>query len=352
MPERVIFAWRRFTPPLFLGGAEISVRVLSGRLAASGYEVFCIGSYVDPRSGISNLDAAYTWLTHSGIPCFLDVSEGSLRYEYHGVTCMMMRPEDLRRTLEDQLQRPATVVGAQEGADEIIACAQACGARTVGWLHSPSPIGLAVLKGKPTHILATSRFVAERAFESCGREAIVFFPPFDDAPLTDISHRDAITLVNPIPDKGVELFLSLSRRFSERKFLAVEGWHPVQLPQKDLRSNLRYWPRQLDMEPVFAETRLLLVPSRIDEGFGRVVVEAGLHRIPALVSGRAGLVEAAGAGPAVIEDLDIDAWSTAIRTLDDKDAYLQRCQAARENAIKFLRDPVSVLISAGVLAPA
>ncbi len=351
MPDHhIIFAWRRVTPPMFMGGAEVSVRVLSRRLADAGYKVSCIGSYVDPRSRASNLDSICSSLVRASIQYGVDVSDGSIRYDYHGVTCTMRRQGDLLDELKHQLQRPALVISAQEGSDEIINCARDRGAETVGWLHSPSPVGLVVLRAKPTYVLATSRFVAGRANAHYGCESIVFFPPFDDVVVKDSASRYAITLINPIPDKGVELFLSLARRFPDRQFLAVEAWYPVQLPAEDLRRNVHYLTRQADMGPVFEQTRVLLVPSRIDEGFGRVVIEAGLHAVPALVPARGGLVEAIGTGPGIIDSFDAETWASAITALDDGKEYVERCRIARENATRFLRNPVSALVKIGVLA--
>jgi hypothetical protein len=105
------------------------------------------------------------------------------------------------------------------------------------------------------------------------------------------------------------------------------------------------------MSPVFAQTRLLLAPSRIQEGFGRVVVEAGLHGIPSLAADNGGLVEATGTVSGLIGGFNVETWVQEVEALDNKLEYERRSKAARIHASRFLRDPVHELVAAGVLRP-
>ncbi|MGH3715089.1 MAG: glycosyltransferase [Micromonosporaceae bacterium] len=92
-------------------------------------------------------------------------------------------------------------------------------------------------------------------------------------------------------------------------------------------------------------------PRSSRKAFGRVVIEAGLHSVPALVSDRGGLPETIGAGGFAIDPTDWRAWRDAIKALDDPDAYHQHAQAARTNARKYLRPVVRELSEADVLRP-
>lgn len=158
------------------------------------------------------------------------------------------------------------------------------------------------------------------------------YPTIDKCGCSDNTNlKRYITLINPSHIKGLSIVLKIAKSMPNKEFLLVGGNIDPKLI-KDLKNvTVRKWTDNITN--VYQETRLLLVPSIWPEPFGRVVVEAGLHNIPSIVSNRGGLPEAIGKGGIVINQLmDITSWINAINYFDDKHIYDKYSLAARENA--------------------
>ncbi len=184
-----------------------------------------------------------------------------------------------------------------------------------------------------------------------------------------------VTFVNPEPRKGVHVFARiaevLSRRRPDIPLLIVEGAGKASfLPQLgvDLSGirNLRIMPNAPDPRQFYAVTKLLLMPSLM-ENAGFVAMEAMTNGIPVLASNRGGLPETIGNSPhpnplpkgegtsggflfdiparytPETRDLpsaeEVEPWvETIIRLWDDPAEYGRRSQAARERARQWHPD--------------
>ena len=99
-----------------------------------------------------------------------------------------------------------------------------------------------------------------------------------------------------------------------------------------------------------SDLKVLVFPSMIDEGFGRVIVEAGFYGIPAVSTMRGGQIEAVGEGGILISSTSIKEWQRTINNIEnDYQYYLELSNKARINSSKFVRDVVSELKDAQVL---
>ena len=105
MKDDILFVTFRMTPPFFLGGAEVSQRILAERLNAAGYKVYCIGSYAHPvRNTWDSLPAYCNQLKKLNIP-FEFIGPGSdLSYSYKGVFCTMVPQEKIIDKLKQKLE--------------------------------------------------------------------------------------------------------------------------------------------------------------------------------------------------------------------------------------------------------
>lgn len=127
--------------------------------------------------------------------------------------------------------------------------------------------------------------------------------------------RQRVLFVNPQPEKGativVVLALLLEKRRPDIVFEVVEsrgGWaqmvHRVStalgFPREAL-GNVVVTPTTDDMRPVYGRARVLLAPSLGWESAGRVVAEAMLNGIPAIVSDNGGMPEIMGDGGVAIQ---------------------------------------------------
>ena len=188
--------------------------------------------------------------------------------------------------------------------------------------------------------VANSQFVADRSRALFGIDCAVLPPLVNPQRFHCRTTRETVTFINPVPIKGSDVAFRLAEARPDIPFLFLEGW-PVDAAQEserrrraDALPNLIWQQSVIDMRPIYGRTRLMLVPSQWEEGWGRVVTEAQLSGIPALASHRGGLPEAVGPGGILVApDAPIEEWLRALSTLwDDPAAYGAYAEAAQRHA--------------------
>ena len=201
------------------------------------------------------------------------------------------------------------------------------------------------------HFMANSKFTAGRLKDKYGIDAHVV-PPLVDRKLHAVdSTRSKVVMVNPHPKKGVDIAFGLARRRPDVQFEFFEAW-PM---PRDLRAeltavvqklpNVLWHSHVLDSRKLYAEARIVLAPSRWDEGWGRVVTEAQLNGIPVLASNRGNLADTVGPGGIVLDpDADISVWCNALGDLWDRvDVYDKLVHAALRHARRASIQPEVVM---------
>ena len=89
----------------------------------------------------------------------------------------------------------------------------------------------------------------------------------------------------------------------------------------------------MNMKSIYSRAKAVLIPSRLEEAWGRVASEAQFSGIPAVASNRGGLPEAVGPGGVLLDpDGPIEAWVDAVRKLWHDDGYYAKLSAA---ALKY-----------------
>ncbi|MEV7971158.1 glycosyltransferase [Sphaerisporangium sp. NPDC088356] len=343
----VVFVWRRIPPPFLIGGAEVSQQLLAEQFAAAGWRTIYLASHEPPWSGVCELSSMVRHLTGSRIIVDLREAQQELRYAWNGVDVRVF-PQDrllaeLRRVLQDV--RPDLVVTSQEGSAELAALARPF-TTVAGWLHSVSKTGFHVLDGKPQIALATSRFVLSRTPRSQAAE--LFYPPFAVPAQTGSAVTGDLLMVNPVPAKGSALVHRLADSLSERRFTLVEGWWDTSA-EFARHPNVTWVPRTYDMGVLYAGHQLLLVPSTVEDAFPRVIVEAGLHGLPALGSTRGGIPEAIGNPALLAAPDDPVAWTALIRNLAGP-GLAAAAHGARARAAPMTRLCLPELAAMGIIA--
>jgi hypothetical protein len=102
-----------------------------------------------------------------------------------------------------------------------------------------------------------------------------------------------VTMINPCDLKGKSIFLSIASRCQDLRFAALPGWGTTSRDISDLGMlGVRILRPCRNIDEILSNTKILVVPSLWQEGFGLVVVEAMLRGIPVLASNLGGLVEA------------------------------------------------------------
>ena len=187
-------------------------------------------------------------------------------------------------------------------------------------------------------VVSNSRFLQQTLNERAQLTTEVVTPFIDTEVLRTTSTggtRGALTFVGLDEWKGASVALRLAEALPERRFLFLEGPRASARVRARARRlpNVDCLPWTPDMGPVFARTRILLVPSIWEEPFGRLPVEAGACGVPTLASARGGLREAVGDGGLVIDSVDdLSQWIHAIRQTDDPERYASLSKAATRHA--------------------
>jgi glycosyltransferase involved in cell wall biosynthesis len=170
-----------------------------------------------------------------------------------------------------------------------------------------------------------------------------------------------VTMVNPCAYKGIAIFAALAERFPHVAFAAVPMWGTTDGDRATLEhlANVRLLPPVDDVDEIFCQTRVLLMPSLWGEGFGRIAVEAMLRGIPVLASNVGGIPEAKlgvdyllPVRPieryrdelddrmlpiAVVPEQDVEPWVGALRELlSDRGHYERLSRESREAALAFV----------------
>lgn len=257
---------------------------------------------------------------------------------------------DAARTWLDQ-HRPDVVVtyGGYLLDLELRRCARAAGALVAFYLANPR-YNRPETFANVDLVLANSAATADLYAGTMGLRChnVGLFVDADPVVATPRTPR-FVTFINPLPEKGVTLFLKLVQRARqeapEMRFLVVESrgaLAPVLQHlgySADLLQQVTVLPKQVQMGPVYAQTRILLVPSFWFEAAGRVLLEGNANGIPVLATNRGGIPETlGGAGKllpipercasdhlAVPSDAEVQPWWDELLKLWRDDAYYETC---------------------------
>ena len=203
-------------------------------------------------------------------------------------------------------------------------------------IHNTNRYGILFVKHRPmkegrfVYVIYNSSFTEGQMKYPC--PGMIVHPPVDAKRYKVTKRGDRLTLINLFWMKGSLQFQQIARRLPEKKFLGVQGGYGKQemMPMK----NIEYWDVQRNMKKVYAETRILLMPS-VYESYGRTAVEAMLNGIPVIAAPTPGLKESLGDAGIFREIDDIDSWVEAIKELDDKKKYEEQSRKCLERFKKL-----------------
>jgi glycosyltransferase involved in cell wall biosynthesis len=217
---------------------------------------------------------------------------------------------------------------------------------------------------KAGRVVVIGEFMAEYVNESLGvRPAIVHPPVYGAPPYRNLARYDApfVTMINPCTVKGLPIFLALADALPEISFAALPGWGTTVDDRRELarRGNVTLLKPVRDIEEVFEQTRILLVPSLWLEGFGLVAMEAMLRGLPVISSDAGGLTEAKRDTGFLIRtakieryteefderhmpvpalpEVDVAPWVAALRQLlTSGEAWEDESKRSRQRALSFV----------------
>lgn len=346
---RVLVAQHRWWFPTTVSGADLANHEFASRLLRRGIPVAV--------QGLLPSDTARRARQHSykadGVPVCLVAENFADRL---AETAARFRPSVVLTSCPEPGHGPGDV-------EEMIDACDRLGLPVVLYVHDIEGT-VPVFEGvreRLAAVVTNSRFMAGRLKDLWGRECQVVYP-VPDHQVADprLEKGPFITFFNPLPHKGLHVAHNLVTSLaSHRPFLFVEGFidpetHGISLSRS---GNLVHARRSPNVGTIYLMTRTLIVPSRWEEPFGRVALEAMVNRVPVIASRTGGLVESVGDGGMLIDDFtSAERWAEAIELLDDPEVRARTIEAGSAHAARFSADAeidrlIRVLRTASGLSP-
>ena len=201
-------------------------------------------------------------------------------------------------------------------------------------IHNSHPYPEIIDAEKNQHIIYNSEWLKELLNYK--------FSNFIVTPPVDYNYYDVgnepekseyITLINLNENKGGKIFADIARAMPHKSFLGVLGSYDEQITQT--LPNVTYVPNSPDIKQWYAQTRILLMPSKY-ESWGRTATEAMCSGIPVICSDTPGLRENCEKGGIFIKNRDnVKEWVEAITKLDDKKTYSWASRKAKGRSREF-----------------
>jgi glycosyltransferase involved in cell wall biosynthesis len=358
------------------GGANKSNRIMLERLAARGHECHVVAPLAGRLAHIAP-DALPEHLAARGGE-ILERTDRTIVYRLAGVTVHgALRGPDLPRTVTGVVAAeqpdwalvpsddPGMIMmsGVRRRTDRIVYLVHTLQQLPFGpGSFHPSEAATGLIR-RATGIVSVSRAAQDYVRRWADLPSKLIYPDVYGAATVrtpDPARQRYVTIVNPCAYKGIDVFLALADALPQVSFLAVNSWGTTDADRRELvaRANIVIRESVDDIEQVYGETRVLLMPSLWDETFGYTCVEAMLRGIPVLAADVGGLREAKlgvggllpvapirgyarGAGAALPEPdvpvQDTTVWLSWIRRLwEDAGEWIGLSEASRIAAHRFV----------------
>lgn len=358
------------------GGANKANRFLAEGFAERGNDVTVVAPALGVPSRISIAELLES-LAEQGIAAKRDAD--SIVFEMDGVTVhAVTEPNRIRAHLVDRLKAEEpdwAIVSSEEPTQNLLnAAVESYPGRVVYLAHTPTflPFGpqsfypsrrRTQLLERVNGIIAVSHFMEDYIREHSRLEPkMLYLPVYGAGPFPVLGRYENpyVTMVNPCRLKGIDIFIGLARALPDTAFAAVPTWGTTPSDLDALRGldNVHVLQPTTNIDGIFEQTRVLLMPSLWLECFGLTAVEAQLRGIPVIASDVGGLPEAKLGTDFLIPvtpiesfsneldentiptaespSIDIEPWTAAVNTLlADEETYDRHATVAREHALRF-----------------
>lgn len=225
----------------------------------------------------------------------------------------------------DQYQWPDVILTHLDFSHWTIQMANIVNRPCVNVVHNTHPYECIMNANRNNYVIYNAKWAKEKL--NYKWPSIVFNPPVDYRYYDvgkDPYSNEFITLINCDENKGGWILKKLAHAMPDKKFLAIQGSYsePYYMGQcKDYPPNVTILPKQTDIRPIYAGTRILLMLSRY-ESWGMTATEAMCNGIPVISTPTPGLCENLGtAGIYLPERLEAVKDAAGLITQTDADRY-------------------------------
>lgn len=143
-------------------------------------------------------------------------------------------------------------------------------------------------------IISNSHFIGNKFENRWSMQTEAIYPFVHKENFLTETTGEKILHVSPSVSKGIDITLKVAEEI-DKNFIIV-GKNPKKdiLEKMNSLPNVEYLGYKSEMKEVYSQTGIAIVPSKLEEAFGRIPIEAGFNGIPSVCSGRGGLPESVG----------------------------------------------------------
>lgn len=211
-----------------------------------------------------------------------------------------------------------------ESVEEATRQASKTGKAVVHYVHKDSDLTYKGIMTEALDLVVFNSYALATEKVRASYPSLVVYPPVShrkyDPEAADQSPYH--TLIGLSKNKGGDFLLQLAAACKDELFLGVHGSYDKQV-RIDRRHNLKLESTTTDIHPIYANSRVVLVPSQV-ETWGRVAIEAMGAGRPVIANSECatpGFREALGNAAVWAPRSDLDAWVEAVRSLKNPTKY-------------------------------
>ena len=341
---KILFSGFRPCYPFFVGGDGLIIHfLLSGLAKVFNCDCKALGAFApkafpyttnDYLNTLDNLGVAYNMKSTP--------NNAVLTYKMDGYPSSIVRRKTLIQSLakEFDIYKPDLLITTEEDAEFILYEGKKRNIPSILIAQHAeyTDSEMSLLSENASAIVFVSNFLLNKYLPVIKNKtkAVTIYDPFDWSRWIVQKHnRKYISMLNPLPHKGGDIFLELAKLLPDRLFLAKGGAKAPDTQSFNL-PNLMWEPRilwdlsnNMGMKFFMENTRILLVPSRWEDSMPSIIMQALKNGIPVIGSNRGGIPEAIGTGGIVVNKWDdISSWIDAIKQLDHNNqqynSYVER----------------------------
>jgi glycosyltransferase involved in cell wall biosynthesis len=192
-------------------------------------------------------------------------------------------------------------------------------------------------KSVPAEFMAHAAYIANSAttaahlLNECGIASTIIPPLFGVGQYAQIRrYGNSVLFVSLQLRKGADVAIRIAQSRPRIPFIFIESWSVNSKQTQMLRqyvggvANISLLPNQQGLGHIMPQIKLLLMPSRSQEAWGRTATEAQVCGIPVLASSRGNLPVTIGAGGMTLDpDEPIEHWLKAFDSIMDNPAVFE-----------------------------
>jgi glycosyltransferase involved in cell wall biosynthesis len=183
---------------------------------------------------------------------------------------------------------------------------------------------------KSSGIIANSNYLGDRYEKHFNIETETVYPFVNPKDYRVKETGEKILHVNPTEEKGIVITLEVAEKMPEEEFIIAGTTKKDKIKQKmESLNNVEHLGYVEDMKEAYRQTKIALVPSKWEEPYGRIPVEAGASGIPTVATSNGGLPESVGNQKLLVDSEEPEEFVEKIKHL--KEDYEKFSEHAREN---------------------